>query len=282
MEHEYFQMKVYVDTAGKIHREESFPGLILVSDISGATCSENDQQHPPLDIARLSRISVFRKIQNPRYCDYVKLRVHGINMAELDPGTERQIIAGEILEVRRENLSAIIPYGVPYKEKQYLNYLISTPFIQSDHPAIRSLALEIIGSQKDAKTATYLLTKWVFENIEKIPLISNPDAIEILEQRKGDCNEHAVLLAALLRSAGIPARICTGLVYLKDDFYFHAWNEAYVGEWLSVDAAFNQVPTDATHIKLIEGDLENQMRLMRMIGRLKLEVLESHSNNSTG
>jgi len=279
MEHEYFQMKAYVDSAGKIHREESFPGLVVVSDISGAPCSENDQQHPPLDIARLSRISVSKKIQNPRSCYYVKLRVHGINMAELASGSERQKIVGEVLEIQRENVPLIIPYRVPYEEEQYLNYLISTPFIQSDHPAIRSLALEIIGSEKDAKTATYLLTEWVFENIEKVPLISIPNAIEVLKQGKGDCNEHAVLLAALLRAAGIPTRICTGLVYLKDDFYFHAWNEAYVGDWISVDAVFNQVPTDATHIKLIEGDLENQMRLMHLIGRLKLEVLESRFND---
>jgi hypothetical protein len=281
MEHGYLEMKFYVDSAGRVHREESLPGLVMVRDDAEAPCSENDRRNPPEDIARLSRIPFSGRIQNPRQCDYLKLRVQGIDTSAFNLGTERQKISGEILEIQRENLSHLAPYEIPYREGRYLDYLVSTPFIQSDDPEIRSLALKILGGAKDAKTAACLLTEWVFENIEKTPLISNPNALEILKQRKGDCNEHAVLLAALLRSAGIPARLCTGLVYLNDGFYFHAWNEAYVGEWISLDAAFNQAPTDATHIRLLEGDLENQMRLMRVIGRLKLEIIRSHSPDSS-
>ena len=33
--------------------------------------------------------------------------------------------------------------------------------------------------------------------------------------RSGDCSEHAVLLTALLRARGIPARVSHGLVYLE-------------------------------------------------------------------
>ena len=125
------------------------------------------------------------------------------------------------------------------------------------------------------------MTEWVYKHIEKTPVASNPDALEIAKQLKGDCNEHAVLLAALLRALGIPTRICTGLIYMNDDFYYHAWNEAYVGSWISIDATLNQVPSDATHIKLLEGDLENQIGLLQVIGRIKVEVLESRSISSS-
>ena len=39
-------------------------------------------------------------------------------------------------------------------------------------------------------------------------------ATETAKSKAGDCSEHAVLLVAMLRSAGIPARGATGLVDL--------------------------------------------------------------------
>lgn len=41
-------------------------------------------------------------------------------------------------------------------------------------------------------------------------------ASEAARTRSGDCTEHAVLLAALCRAAGIPSRVASGLVYVPD------------------------------------------------------------------
>jgi transglutaminase-like putative cysteine protease len=95
-----------------------------------------------------------------------------------------------------------------------------------------------------------------------------------LKTRAGDCNEHAALLTALLRSAGIPARECVGLVYANDRFFYHAWTEAYVGRWISMDATLNQMPTDATHLKLVQGGLDRQTDIIPLIGKLKLSVMD--------
>ena len=38
-------------------------------------------------------------------------------------------------------------------------------------------------------------------------------ASETVRSREGDCTEHAMLLAALLRADHIPSRVCTGVVY---------------------------------------------------------------------
>jgi hypothetical protein len=43
-----------------------------------------------------------------------------------------------------------------------------------------------------------------------------------------------------------------------------------------VDPILNQVPADAAHIRLVEGDLDRQADLVRVIGRLKVEVKEFH------
>jgi len=96
----------------------------------------------------------------------------------------------------------------------------------------------------------------------------------VLEKKAGDCNEHAVLLAALLRAAGIPARVCAGLVYKDDAFYYHAWNEAYLGSWVSMDAVSNQMPADPTHIKLAQGGPDKQTSILGLIGKIRLEILD--------
>jgi transglutaminase-like putative cysteine protease len=115
---------------------------------------------------------------------------------------------------------------------------------------------------------------WVYENIEKRPVVSVPDALSVLETRVGDCNEHAVLLTALLRAVGIPARECVGIVYTDRRFFYHAWTEAWLGQWISMDATLNQMPTDATHIKLVHGGLDKQAELMALMGKLRLEIVD--------
>ncbi len=110
-------------------------------------------------------------------------------------------------------------------------------------------------------------------NVEKRPLVTVPSALEVLKSKVGDCNEHAVLLTALLRASGIPARVCVGLVYTRGKFFYHAWTEAYVGKWISMDATLNQMPVDATHIRLARGGLDKQLDIIGLIGKLKLKVI---------
>jgi len=111
-------------------------------------------------------------------------------------------------------------------------------------------------------------------NIEKRPVLSVPNALETLENRMGDCNEHAVLLAAMARAAGIPAQIEAGLVYARGRFYYHAWNVLYLGKWITADSLMGQIPADVTHIRLVRGEPDSQMDLIGVIGKVKLEILE--------
>jgi len=81
-------------------------------------------------------------------------------------------------------------------------------------------------------------------------------------------------LTALLRAADIPARECVGIVYTDRRFFYHAWTEAWLGQWISMDATLNQMPTDATHIKLVHGGLDKQAELMALMGKLRLEIVD--------
>ncbi len=65
-----------------------------------------------------------------------------------------------------------------------------------------------------------------------------------------------------------------GLVYVsggEPGFYFHQWAKVWVGKWIDVDPTFDQPLADVTHIKLAEGDLFEQAKIMPIIGQLKIQ-----------
>jgi len=82
-----------------------------------------------------------------------------------------------------------------------------------------------------------------------------------------------MLFVALARAAGLPARPVAGLLYLDGRYYYHAWPEVYLGDWVAVDPTFDQFPADAAHLRLAVGSLARQIELARLIGTLKLEAL---------
>ena len=62
---------------------------------------------------------------------------------------------------------------------------------------------------------------------------------EVLDSRSGDCTEHALLLAALLRKRGLQARIAYGFLLTEAGFIGHAWTEAHAGgRWFWLDPSF--------------------------------------------
>ncbi|MGH7884800.1 MAG: transglutaminase-like domain-containing protein, partial [Thermodesulfobacteriota bacterium] len=161
-----------------------------------------------------------------------------------------------------------------FNKNDFSDYLSSTKFVQSENEKIKTVQNSITKGNKNKLDGIRSINKWVYENIEKTPVFSVPNALDVLKSKKGDCNEHSVLFAALSRSYGIPAKIVLGLVYLNGRFYYHAWNEVYLGKWITADATFGQMPSDATHIKLIEGSIEKSVEIVKLVGKLNIQILE--------
>ena len=101
-----------------------------------------------------------------------------------------------------------------------------------------------------------------------------PECLDVIKTMKGDCNEHAVLFAALARAAGIPTKTAVGLLYMNRAFYYHAWNEVYLGKWIPVDATFGECPASALHLKLAEGELSEQAEILGLVGTIGIKVKE--------
>jgi transglutaminase-like putative cysteine protease len=169
------------------------------------------------------------------------------------------------------------PYRLPARDTALARWLAPEPLIQVRDPRIAAQARRIMDRERAPARVAELLTHWVHKTIQRTaPLpggVIVPSAVRVLENPRGDCNEAATLFVALARAAGLPARTISGLIYLNGRFYYHAWAEIYLNDWIAVDPTFDQYPADAAHLRVAPGGLARQIELVPLIGRLKLEVL---------
>ncbi len=282
----------FVDATGRVVKEEGLLGITLVA----ATRDEAlEGVVPGDDLTLVASVKPAWNLEHrgdapandridPSWNDRLKtlstitVAISGIDLQAFDLDGGRQSLDNNRLTITRErpgtvksgDLSALIVDPGLFDSEPFL---AADPLIQSDHPDIVTLARQIAGNQEASIGKIRAVLTWMDKHIEKRPVVSLPNALSTLNARMGDCNEHAVLFAALCRSLGIPTRIEAGLVFLNDRFYYHAWNAVLLDNWTSVDALFNQFPADVTHIRLGKGKGGEGFDLMGIIGRIKIEIV---------
>ncbi len=144
--------------------------------------------------------------------------------------------------------------SIPHTLKDYLQ---PSQCIDSDHPTIVELAESLIDTgQSDLENAVTLFY-WVRDEIRYNPYalgttVESFLASITLQAGESWCVPKAILLAALCRAAGIPARV--GFADVRnhlsterlraamdtDVFYFHGYTSIYLNErWVKATPAFN-------------------------------------------
>jgi len=266
----------WIDRNGELLKQGGLLGIRMEqttrSDALNQTAIQSSE-----DLTLQASVALRQPIPNPDKLRHLTLLISGIPATGLQLEGGRQHYRDGRLRIEKESLEGLpqrlSPADLGQLEKIFLQ---PEPLIQADHPKIKKLVDTILPSPANIPPLekVRLLIDWVGNNIEKRPVVAVPDAVSTLENRMGDCNEHAMLLAALARAAGIPARVEAGLVYLKGRFYYHAWNLVYLGRWVSADALFGQLPADVTHIRLVTGSQQQQLDLIGLIGSIGLELVD--------
>ena len=161
--------------------------------------------------------------------------------------------------------------------------LRSTMFLQKDDTSIQALAKKIASGVTDPLVIAKKMEKWVCDNLQKKNFgVGFATAAEVAANMEGDCSEHAVLLAALCRAAGIPSRVVAGVVYAEGikGFGFHMWVEVHVGQWYALDPTLGHGFADATHIAMAKSALESEGAMFDLVpialylGKLRIEVVD--------
>lgn len=206
----------------------------------------------------------------------LKVKLKGVDLAGFDLSGGRQQLRGDTLTITREEGDELrANYSLPYSGgvDSIKAELRAEPLIQSNDPLIVRTAQRIVRNTQDPAVVARLLNDWVYRELRKDITLSVPSALQVLQAKQGDCNEHTVLYVALARSLGLPARTAVGLVQVRGRFYYHAWPEVWMGQrWVAVDPTLGQYPADASHLRFLIGGLARQVELIRLIGRLQLEA----------
>jgi hypothetical protein len=264
---------VWLDDDGEVLMEKGLLDIRQVrvsreDALSGTPVTAGD------DLTRVAAVAADRPLPDPTGLTRLTLQLEGIDLDRYHLDGGRQQLHGNRLTLSREDL-AHLPAALPPDTlpPEAAALLAPSPFVQSDHPKIKALADQLVNPQNPPLANLDRLVGWMQTHIDKRPVLSVPDALSTLEKGVGDCNEHAVLLAALARAAGYPAEVEAGLVYHEGRFFYHAWNRVYLGRWITVDALFGQIPADVTHIRFSRGTTREQLDLLPLLGNLKIRVI---------
>ena len=145
-------------------------------------------------------------------------------------------------------------HSYPCDDKKLAPYLAETHFIKPKHEGIAAAARKVVADKKTALAAVRALSKWVHGYIEGALIAETLSGPDVLARQTGKCSEYSTLFASLARSVGIPARIALGERMVAGQWMGHMWNEAYVGEWIPVDASSNEVGHTFALLKFIHSD----------------------------
>ncbi len=124
------------------------------------------------------------------------------------------------------------------------------PGVPSDASAVRELAQAVFGKERNPWRRARLAYDWVGSKVRLDPRDERSTALSALSKGSADAYGQAMLLVALLRAGGIPARPVAGVrVDGVRDSAVHYWAEfrAEGLGWIPVDPAFGHGPLgDAT------------------------------------
>ena len=263
-----------VDPHGATLREESALGLRSIRMTKDEAMAV-DAGEPP-DLVALAKVPIAGFIDPARPFGPLSLRVEGVPAAKFVEDAPLQHVENDTVTV---TIPDVATWPVLPVESADPGDTEPTPSLPSTHPDIVAKAVQVVGDAADRQEAVRRLHRFVYSYVAKVPTIGVPNGVEVLHSGKGDCNEHTALFVSLARAAGIPARIAAGLVYsqrLDHAFYYHAWPEVRLGpgeSWVPLDPTLDQFPADATHLKLVTGDLDRQLEIMSVMGKIGLAVV---------
>lgn len=134
------------------------------------------------------------------------------------------------------------------------HFLAATQYVDHQDEAIQGKAAELFSPGMDDVSKAELAYQFVRDQIPHSfdcnAAVITAKASDVLKHGTGICHAKANLLAALLRSQGIPAGFCFEYCTLADDhslgYCVHGFNAVYLeGRWVKLDARGNKEGVNA-------------------------------------
>jgi len=285
----------WLDENGEVWKSEVKTGFLSTTSIR---MSQEKAMAPGTENFDIAFSSVVRSnvlFEDPQTVQKVVFKISGISEERIRglpyDGLNLKLIEFEdstaVIETESVVFSEEDAINLPITESHLEKYLQPTNFVQSDDPLVVKTAQSIIDGEKNSWKAAKKIAEWIEKELTPNYDVGFASAKEIIQNKEGDCSEHTVLMVALCRAVGIPARAAVGIMYGDGIFGYHMWPEVYVGQWVGLDAKWlakdnksGEYYTDATHIKFGESALDENIfkemvqAISEIIGKIELEVID--------
>lgn len=262
-----------VDASGDPIRSDGPMGIVMKRE-TPEDARDLGKSGNVMDLIMAFSLDAGAVVENPAGVRRAVLVASGLGDAFYDGGAQ-VVSPADSAGLRRVVIDLDSPPAVAPPDSERLAALRPSPTLQSDDSRVVARARQITAGARTPRDKVQRLFRWVHENMHAEPAFTLPSTVDVLLRMRGDCNEHAALFGGLARAAGVPCRIAAGLVYMQGRFYYHAWNEVWLGgRWVPVDATFGENPAGALRLRLAVGDLAEQMRIAALAGKLKVTIRE--------
>jgi transglutaminase-like putative cysteine protease len=198
------------------------------------------------------------------YQDYYGNRVANFN----NIGTHQELVIESHMLVRVNHSLQIPAIDITTiqdlekeKSKNITLLRLCYPEIIEKQDEINTILSTLDIAKKSIIEIAQICNQYVYENFTYTKGITNITTTidEILELKKGVCQDFANVLLQLLRTAGIPSRYVSGYICpyttgLRGEGATHAWVEIFSPNqgWLGLDPT-NNIWTMGNHVKLATG-----------------------------
>ncbi|HVX15678.1 MAG TPA: transglutaminase domain-containing protein [Pirellulales bacterium] len=279
----------WTDADGETLKAE-VPGMKQVTYRTTKEQATSSQDEPAFDVFRETLVKLPKPFDEARKTRRVR---YAVELPEGDPTAVFSVGPTQHVKSTGEHTAEITVISLdplaPPREGGTASAEDRDPnsFIQSDDPKIVEMAQEAVGGRASPGEIAVALEEFVSRKMTAKRNYSTAfaTAADVARTLEGDCTEHAVLLAALARASGIPARVAIGLVYSPKDrgFAYHMWTEMLLkgGCWVPLDATLGEGRISADHLKLADSNLADRaglasfLPMVEVLGQLKIEVLEA-------
>lgn len=269
---------VYVDAKGGFLKAESLGIEMLPETRKEALNGANATYKPSADLAFSTSIRPDKDIKDPEALTGLTLRITGRDLSRL-PSDDHQTVRKEgdhwVIDVHPPAIEDVKPTTIAQAGDQKKDWLKPTLDMPSDHASFKKLSASIVKGETRVVPAAVAIKDYVTNLMHPNAGIGVlRDATEVLSSKEGVCRDYAILTATLMRSAGIPARLASGVVNWRGDFYYHAWVEIWDGsKWIGIDSTVPQKQMSAAHVKLADGNVEEAFAFT-FLDKVKIEVMD--------
>jgi len=290
-----FRSSVYYDVSQEVVLvEQPLLGRTLRFYRTDAGTALGEENLQSLDLQFLTGIPLRRPLLNPETSSVLRLKVSVGESEQISlPSSDFQAVEQTLANSLTVTLTRSAPGGdesapnsIPRKtNRPERRFIENSYWLDSSQDDVRRMALIGGGAVTDPYEKCRRLTRYVSSHLRLSAFSTSlRPASEVARSRQGDCTEYSVLLAAVMRSQGVPARVAVGFAYIPDPASFapHMWAEAWIdGKWIPFDATLGVEVNPLTRLKVVDSDLADKntsgtllfVPLLKFLGRATVEIL---------